>query len=313
MTDFLLPCRQMTKVGVNIMSLSLRMILFLAAILMVLVTESLVAGRVSRAADDCITKPNAAPPQGNHWYYRTDRTTQRQCWYLRPESETVRAGVQQPTAAAPSAPKPVSTPAPQTLEAAAAEISVIETKAAEEDAPVAVQSIEPSGLRKPNQSIGNGVLINERIADEALIKTSLSDVATTERPAEYEITFVNLALFALVMVFIAIIVRTIFRLSAVRKSRRNKMQHRSEPSLGDYVESPSLNMGEHVEPDLSNSDAVSRRDIAQSKMGPMTPPLQNTADELETTVRLLLRELQLRQHHPDHFQRTSRKVTAAGK
>jgi hypothetical protein len=244
----------------------------------------------------------------------------------------VRAGVQQPTAAAqpPSAPKPVSTPAPQTLEAAAAEISVIETKAAEEDAPVAVQSIEPSGLRKPNQSIGNGVLINERFADEALIKTSpadehsakemsdvemagLSDVATTERPAEYEITFVNLALFALVMVFIAIIVRTIFRLSAVRKSRRNKMQHRSEPSLGDYVESPSLNMGEHVEPDLSNSDAVSRRDIAQSKMGPMTPPLQNTADELETTVRLLLRELQLRQHHPDHFQRTSRKVIAAGK
>jgi hypothetical protein len=120
---------------------------------------------------------------------------------------------------------------------------------------------------------------------------------------------VNLALFALVMVFIAILVRTIFRVSAVRKSRRNKMQHRSEPSLGDYVESPSLNMGEPVEPDLSNSD----RDIAQSKMGPMTPPLQNTADELETTVRLLLRELQLRQHHPDHFQRTSRKVIAAGK
>jgi hypothetical protein len=188
MTDFLLPCRQMTKVGVNIMSLSLRMILFLAAILMVLVTESLVAGRVSRAADDCITKPNAAPPQGNHWYYRTDRTTQRQCWYLRPESETVRAGVQQPTAAAqpPSAPKPVSTPAPQTLEAAAAEISVIETKAAEEDAPVAVQSIEPSGLRKPNQSIGNGVLINERIADEALIKTSPADEHSAKEMSDVE-------------------------------------------------------------------------------------------------------------------------------
>ena len=37
---------------------------------------------VSRAADDCLTKPNALAPQGSHWYYRIDRTTHRQCWFL---------------------------------------------------------------------------------------------------------------------------------------------------------------------------------------------------------------------------------------
>jgi len=34
-------------------------------------------------ADDCLTAPNSAAPQGSHWYYRLDRATQRQCWYTR--------------------------------------------------------------------------------------------------------------------------------------------------------------------------------------------------------------------------------------
>jgi len=44
----------------------------------------------SRADDDCITKPNATAPPGNHWYYRVDRTTHRECWYLGPEGREVR-------------------------------------------------------------------------------------------------------------------------------------------------------------------------------------------------------------------------------
>jgi hypothetical protein len=31
---------------------------------------------------DCITKPNSTAPQGSHWFYRVDRVTHRQCWYL---------------------------------------------------------------------------------------------------------------------------------------------------------------------------------------------------------------------------------------
>jgi hypothetical protein len=38
-------------------------------------------------ADSCLTAPKGATPSGSHWYYRIDRTTKRQCWYLREESD----------------------------------------------------------------------------------------------------------------------------------------------------------------------------------------------------------------------------------
>jgi hypothetical protein len=52
-----------------------------------------VAGSTSNAhAANCIAKPNGQPAQGQHWYYRTDRVTNRQCWYLGPENADVQKG-----------------------------------------------------------------------------------------------------------------------------------------------------------------------------------------------------------------------------
>jgi hypothetical protein len=39
----------------------------------------------ARAAD-CAAAPGPSAPPDSHWYYRTDRTTQRKCWYLRSAS-----------------------------------------------------------------------------------------------------------------------------------------------------------------------------------------------------------------------------------
>jgi len=33
-------------------------------------------------ADSCLSGPKGAPPPGGHWYYRVDRATKRQCWFL---------------------------------------------------------------------------------------------------------------------------------------------------------------------------------------------------------------------------------------
>src|SRR6516165_8916122 len=52
---------------------------------------SLATAQASRAADDCLLKPNAAAPPGSHWYYRVDRATQRECWYLGAEGAKVRS------------------------------------------------------------------------------------------------------------------------------------------------------------------------------------------------------------------------------
>jgi len=42
-----------------------------------------------RASEKCITAPNAPARNDEHWYYRTDRATNRQCWYLAPHDATV--------------------------------------------------------------------------------------------------------------------------------------------------------------------------------------------------------------------------------
>ncbi|HEY6257121.1 MAG TPA: hypothetical protein VIY51_15155 [Xanthobacteraceae bacterium] len=43
----------------------------------------------ARAVDACAARPGATAPQGSHWYYRLDRATHGQCWYLGPEGTKV--------------------------------------------------------------------------------------------------------------------------------------------------------------------------------------------------------------------------------
>jgi hypothetical protein len=35
------------------------------------------------AADECLSGPKGAAPRGSHWYYRVDRATKKNCWYVR--------------------------------------------------------------------------------------------------------------------------------------------------------------------------------------------------------------------------------------
>jgi len=58
------------------------------------------------ADEECLSAPKGETPQGSHWFYRMDRTSKRQCWYLRDEGEKA-AGVAAPKS--PSSAKPVST------------------------------------------------------------------------------------------------------------------------------------------------------------------------------------------------------------
>jgi hypothetical protein len=40
----------------------------------------------SGTVDACVEKPNAASPQGSHWFYHVDRASGRHCWHLREQS-----------------------------------------------------------------------------------------------------------------------------------------------------------------------------------------------------------------------------------
>ena len=69
------------------------------------------------AADSCLSAPKGATPSGSHWYYRIDRVTKRQCWYLREENDS--ADDKFARAAPPaSAPAPAAAPTPSSASAA---------------------------------------------------------------------------------------------------------------------------------------------------------------------------------------------------
>lgn len=56
------------------------------------------------AAADCLTTPGSSASPNSHWYYRTDRTQQRKCWYLRgadgsPQDDAASTTGSVPTAA----------------------------------------------------------------------------------------------------------------------------------------------------------------------------------------------------------------------
>jgi len=93
--------------------------------LLLLAVSCAVSARAVHSAP-CIDKPNAAAPQGEHWYYRTDRAIGRQCWYLGPEDSNERGARQasdRPPSAVPaqsvapqSAQQPTTTPPPAATE-----------------------------------------------------------------------------------------------------------------------------------------------------------------------------------------------------
>jgi hypothetical protein len=66
-------------------------------------------------ADSCLAAPKGATPSGSHWYYRIDRVTKRQCWYLREEADTADDKFAR---AAPPASAPAATSAPAAVSAA---------------------------------------------------------------------------------------------------------------------------------------------------------------------------------------------------
>jgi hypothetical protein len=65
----------------------------------------------SARADNCVAAPNASPPQGQHWYYRSDRVSHRKCWYLHATMQLAHHVMAQP--AAPPAEPAEAGPAPQ--------------------------------------------------------------------------------------------------------------------------------------------------------------------------------------------------------
>ena len=93
------------------------------------------AASTENTAADCLASPKGAAPQGQHWFYRLERATKRQCWYLRAEGAKTTQSAQA-TADTPNA----APTAPQSVQNAHAEYIAAQTgPAASPPAPAATQ------------------------------------------------------------------------------------------------------------------------------------------------------------------------------
>ncbi|MCG2630316.1 hypothetical protein L6654_27165 [Bradyrhizobium sp. WYCCWR 13023] len=95
------------------------------------------AASTANAASDCLGSPKGTAPQGQHWHYRVERGTKRQCWYLRAEGAKATTTAQTADGSA----QPDSSP-PQSVQNARAEYIVPQgtpAQAAPATAPKATQ------------------------------------------------------------------------------------------------------------------------------------------------------------------------------
>ena len=112
---------------------------------------------------DCITKPNSAAPQGSHWFYRVDRVTHRQCWYL---------GTQRTK-------KPqIASPAPSLTTAAIPlpKNKLVETIAATSETTAVFSKDWTKFPKSANSIVGEPPLIDQYISFEQVTTDSHDDV-----------------------------------------------------------------------------------------------------------------------------------------
>jgi hypothetical protein len=137
----------------------------LAKIVLFLAYSVLVAGtsHAESIVTDCITKPNSTAPQGSHWFYRLDRVTHRQCWYL---------GTQRTKKPQIASPAPSLTTAPIPLP----RNQLVETVAATSESTAVFSKESTKFPKSANSTVGGPSLIDQNIPVEQVTTDSHDDV-----------------------------------------------------------------------------------------------------------------------------------------
>ncbi len=139
--------------------------------------------RAQAAADNCLTAPKDKTPEGKHWYYRLERGTKRQCWYLRDEDDkAARAAPQDSSAdeAADAAPAEPAAPPPRPVvrkSVANAHAELTSARQRVEQEPAAAAEPRTVGM-VPAPPIQNSLPPNAPAAMAPDTTTSSSTVAT---------------------------------------------------------------------------------------------------------------------------------------
>jgi hypothetical protein len=266
------------------------------------------------AADDCLSQPSGAPPQGSHWYYRTDRSTNQRCWYLKAkeakEAKEVARPKPQPSAKPISEPKaeppaePVvrtATPVPyvplplQSLPAPAAAI---------EPEPAPAAAIEP----EPAPSIDRDAdqqpaTPPRREAGEQNDRPSMAAVASADDPGGAVTSGLRLehmlALIAAALALAAVIVRKVFKLFTVRRLRRRRSLLRSDweaasetpvPVAAAFADMVAVHHAD-LDPDATRLADFSRMPAASRNLSRAIAERDIEIGDIEATLQRLVHDL----------------------
>jgi hypothetical protein len=285
-----------------------RIFLFLGAMFIALLAERFWVGHAGRAADDCMTQPGAAPPQGSHWYYRLDRTNHRQCWYLAAEGARVRPQARQAASQVRSqGAKPIArseastdaapyegTPA-QVIPAqpTSAEITVGQAGADEGAAPAASKhwsflSLSPVSNARDTVSTAHGVENNQSGATPLPPVVAPGEPRVIEPRDDHTAAQWNTVLVAVVG-FAAMIVAVGFAAFVLRKRSRSNAQRRSASSA-----SPRQR-GKQAFSNVAKVAAPAGQAETPRNQVQVPPPPSRSVDDIERSVRRFLHEVQRRQ------------------
>src|SRR5262245_12783093 len=210
-----------------------RMTVFASTTLAVLACAlilSVHSGSGQAAVDNCLAKPNAAPPHGSHWYYRVDLAGNRRCWYLGPKDAKPRqAWSPKPQSALIPQPKPASQPMATATAATSAQLVV---RSADENATSSTPTSANAADGEPASAInGAGEHAGLNSEDDRPLTMPVFTAADLEaaerlpgRTPKTEPIFVYVpAALALLM-----IVRKVFRLFAIQRLRRRRLVLREQ-------------------------------------------------------------------------------------
>ena len=202
-------------------------------ILAVLVAVAALTARLGRAADDCISQPNSAAPQGSHWYYRVDRTANRRCWFLGAEGAKVRVASPKRLPSAKPSPHPT-----EEIDAGVTPVSMSHGNAddrttvdSQDDMPLIWPILTPADLAAAEQPTIS-------VAAEQASDQTPESAAAAWRPHESVVWSDMPAITAGVLVLVTIIFGTIYKLFAAEQRQRHRPTHRDHQPPAANVARP---------------------------------------------------------------------------
>lgn len=124
----------------------------------------------AKTADTCLSGPKGPLPAGGHWYYRVDRATKRNCWYIgeeknksaraTPKDSTAASDASSPDAAAPASPVAANPASPQqninvrkSIADARAELTAPQARVEDLSEPQATGAVPVAGIMNSQRAI----------------------------------------------------------------------------------------------------------------------------------------------------------------